>query len=367
MTVAAAFQPPTGVLLVNTGTPASTATGDVRRYLRQFLGDPRVIDLHPLARWLLLELVILPFRPARSAAAYRKIWTERGSPLLVHGRDLADGLRGALTAEADAAYVVELAMQFGSPSIPAALDRLQAAGAAQVVVVPLFPQYAAASYGSAAAAVCAEAARRWVVPSLRFVAPFWQSPAWLDAVVAGARAEIAAFAPDHVLLSYHGVPERHCARTDPSGAHCLRSAACCDALVPANAHCYRAQCMATSRALVAALGLDPQRVTTAFQSRLGRTPWIKPYADRAIADLGKAGVQRLLVVEPSFVADCLETLEEIGIRGRADFRAAGGGELRLCPSLNASAVWVRGLATLVREASTQGPARANGVHQRSEG
>lgn len=345
------FVPPIGVLLVNTGTPASTATSDVRRYLRQFLSDPRVIDLHPLARWLLLELVILPFRPARSAQAYRKIWTERGSPLLFHGQDLAAGVAEELRKVGATLYTVELAMQFGQPSIAGALDRLLAAGVHQVVVVPLFPQYAAASYGSAAAAVCAEAARRWVVPSLRFVPPFWQSPAYLDAVVAGARAEIAAFAPDHVLLSYHGVPERHCTRTDTTGTHCLRSAACCDALGAANAHCYRAQCMATSRALISALGLDAQRVTTAFQSRLGRTPWIRPYTDHVIAQLGKGGTQRLLVIEPSFVADCLETLEEIGIRGREDFRAAGGGELRLCPSLNASAVWVRGLAALVAQAS----------------
>ncbi len=346
------LRPLVGVLLVNTGTPKSTATGDVRRYLRQFLSDPRVIDLHPLARWLLLELVILPFRPARSAAAYRKIWTERGSPLLTNGLDLVHGLRTQLHSAVGAAYLVELGMQFGEPSIPAALDRLLAAGVSEVVVVPLFPQYAAASYGSAAAAVCSHAAQRWVVPSLKFVAPFWQSPAYLDAVVAGARAEIADFAPDHVLLSYHGVPERHCTRTDTTGSHCLRAQTCCDAIVPANAHCYRAQCMATSRALAAALGLDSQQVTTAFQSRLGRTPWIRPYTDHVIESLGKAGVQRLLVVEPSFVADCLETLEEVGMRGREDFRAAGGGELRLCPSLNASAVWVRGLASLVKQTTS---------------
>lgn len=342
---------PIGVVLVNTGTPDSPATGDVRRYLRQFLSDPRVIDLHPLARWLLLELVILPFRPAKSAHAYRQIWTERGSPLRFHCEDLAAGLQAALDAGGAGRFAVRLAMQFGSPSIDGALDALQQAGASQIVCVPLFPHYAAASYGSAAAAICAHSAERWVVPSLRFVPPFWHAPQFLDALIAAARAEIATFAPDHLLLSYHGVPVRHCTKTDLSGTHCSRSANCCDALVAANAHCYRAQCMATSRAMLQALDWPADRATTAFQSRLGRTPWIGPYADHAIAELGQRKTGKLLVIEPSFVADCLETLEEIGIRGKADFAAAGGGELRLLPSLNASAVWVRGLAELVRQAA----------------
>ena len=336
-------QAPIGVVLVNTGTPASPDTGDVRRYLRQFLSDPRVIDLPAAARWMLLELVILPFRPAKSAAAYRKIWTPQGSPLLVNGRDLAAGVQQALGD----GYVVQLAMQFGHPTIADAMATVQTAGAAKVVVVPLFPQYAAASYGSAAAAVCAEAAKRWVVPSLQFVPPFWAAPGFLGALVAKAKPVIADWQPDHVLLSYHGVPERHCTKTDATGAHCLQKPDCCDTLVAANAHCYRAQCLATSRALVAQLGLLPTQVTTAFQSRLGRTPWITPHTDVVITELGHRGTQKLLVLEPSFVADCLETLEEIGIRGAADFKAAGGGELRLLPSLNADPAWCAGLAGLV--------------------
>ena len=338
---------PIGVLLVNTGTPRSTATGDVRRYLRQFLSDPRVIDLHPLARWLLLELVILPFRPAKSAAAYKQIWTSRGSPLLTNCVDLAVAVQAELQKAASSQYHVELAMQFGDPSIGTALDNLQAKGATRLVVGPLFPHYAAASYGSAAAAVCAVAAQRWVVPALQFVEPFWFRPQFIDAVVSGARTAIQEFNPDHILFSYHGIPERHCTKTDLSGAHCLRRPDCCEAVQAANAHCYRAQCVATTRRLVAELGLTAEKTTTAFQSRLGRTPWIKPYTDHVLRDLGKTGVQRLLVLEPSFVADCLETLEEIGIRGRADFARAGGGELRLLPSLNANEGWVRGLAAMI--------------------
>ncbi len=345
--MSASAQPKVGILLVNTGTPDSPQTSDVRRYLRQFLSDPRVIDMPAIARWLLLEMVILPFRPAKSAHAYRQIWTPQGSPLRVHGEALVQALQQHLGGSAE----VRLAMQFGNPSIPAALDGLRERGIDRIVAVPLFPQYAAASFGSAAAAVLDEAARRWVVPQVHVVPPFWAAPEFIAAVAQTARSHIDAFAPDHVLLSYHGVPERHCTKTDSSGQHCLRSPSCCDALVAANRHCYRAQCMATSRALMDALGLDPARTSTAFQSRLGRIPWIRPYTDEVLEKLARDGVRRLLVIEPSFVADCLETLEEIGIRGREDFRAAGGEELLLVPSLNSQAMWAEGLKAIVQRSA----------------
>lgn len=336
----------TGILLVNTGTPDSPAVGDVRRYLRQFLSDPRVLDMPPLARWLLLELVILPFRPAKSAEAYRKIWSEAGSPLRLHGLSLAEKLQEQLPG-----CEVRLAFQFGNPSIPSQIDGLRELGCDRLIIVPLFPHYAAASFGSTGAAVMQEAATRWVVPSVQIVEPFWDAPEFQQAVTEAVREHLQQFQPDHVLLAYHGVPERHCSKTDSSGQYCLKSSGCCDAIVHANRHCYRAQCFATSRALIDSLGLDPARTTTAFQSRLGRIPWIRPYADEVIAQLGRAGVKKLLVVEPSFVADCLETLEEIGIRGAADFRSAGGGELQLVPSLNTREVWVRGLAAIIRRNS----------------
>ncbi len=336
-----------GILLVNTGTPDSPSTADVRRYLRQFLGDPRVLDMPALARWLLLELIILPTRPAKSAHAYRAIWTEQGSPLRIHGHNLAQLLESELSGQA----VVRLAFQYGNPSIPGAIDELAAQGIDQLIAVPLFPHYAAASYGSAAAAVMAAANERWVVPCVHIVPPFWHAPEFLDAVVQGARAHMVEFQPDHVLLSYHGVPERHCTRTDTQGQTCLKSPGCCDDLGLANRNCYRAQCFATSRALIGQLELDPGRVTTAFQSRLGKVPWIRPYADETVLDLAKQGVKKLLVLEPSFVADCLETLEEIGIRAKSDFEGAGGSELRLVPSLNSSNLWVRGLAQIVRRSA----------------
>jgi protoporphyrin/coproporphyrin ferrochelatase len=339
---------PTGVLLAQLGTPDSTRVADVRRYLREFLSDPRVLDIPGPARWLLLHAVILPFRPRRSAAAYRAIWTPEGSPLLVHGRALAEGVSKALGP----GFCVELGMRYGTPAIPDALGRLLDAGADRVIVLPLFPQYAASSTGSALERVLAAAASRWNVPEIVTLGAFYEDPGFVAAVADRARPVLEALQPDHVLLSFHGLPERHVRKSDASGGdHCLARATCCDAIVAANRHCYRAQCFATSRALVAALGLRPEETTTAFQSRLGRTPWIRPYTDEVLAELARRGVRRLAVLCPSFVADCLETLEEIGIRGREQWRTAGGEELALVPCPNASPAFVEAVAGWIREAA----------------
>ena len=333
-----------GVILVNTGTPASTSVADVRRYLGQFLNDPRVIDIPAWQRWLLLNLVILRFRPAKSAAAYRKIWTERGSPLLFHGQDLAEGVQAELGDQA----LVRLAFQFGEPSIPRAFQAFADAGIRQVCVVPLFPQYASASTGSAVQAAIEAAAERWVIPSLHVVPPFWAENEFLDGMAGHLQEAIANEEPDHIVLSFHGVPEHHCSQTDNTGKHCFKVAGCCDSIGPVNASCYRAQCFATARGIMERLQLDPERTTVAFQSRLGRVPWIKPYTDIVLTDLAAQGKCKVVVAEPSFVADCLETLEEIGMRGREDFKAAGGGELALVRSLNADTAWSVGLANIVR-------------------
>lgn len=335
---------PTGLLLVNTGTPASTAVSDVRRYLREFLSDPRVIDIPAPARWLLLNLIILPFRPRKSAEAYRAIWTERGSPLLVN----CLGLVSALQTELGAQFEVRLGFQYGQPRIADSIHALVEAGCDRIAVLPLFPQYAAASSGSAVEKSMAAASQYWAVPSLQVLPAFWQEHGFLDTWAERVRAGIEEHRPDHVLFSYHGVPERHCTKTDPDGRHCLKSSTCCDAIVPANRNCYRAQCFATTREVARRAGLTTPH-SVSFQSRLGRTPWIKPYTDHVLDELAKSGVKRLLVVEPSFVADCLETLEEIAIRGREQFRAAGGEELVLLPSLNVGSDWVQSLAQIVRK------------------
>jgi ferrochelatase len=338
-----------GVLLVNLGTPDAPQTAEVRRYLRQFLSDPRVLDISPLGRWLLLNLVILPSRPARSAEAYRKIWRPDGSPLLVHTRDLTERVRAALPD-----LPVEMAMRYGNPSIAAGLAALRDRGCDRIVVLPLYPQYAASSTGSTAEAVYRTAAGLWNTPYITVVPPFYEHPGFIDAFAAVGAPVLAELRPDHVLYSFHGLPERHMHKSDMSGAHCLRDDNCCAAIVAANRHCYRAQCHATARALTARLGLDPGATTISFQSRLGRAVWIRPYTDIVLPELARRGVKRVAVFCPAFVADCLETLEEIGLRAENDFKQAGGEALRLVPSLNASPVWVDAVVDLIREAAPRG-------------
>jgi len=338
---------PTGVLLVQLGTPASTGVSDVRRFLRAFLSDPRVIDIAAPARWLLVNAIIAPFRAPRAARAYRSIWTAEGSPLRVHSRALAEALARVLGP----GFRVELAMRHGAPAIAPALERLVAADVKRIVVQPLFPQDAASSLGSASQAVLAEIGARWNVPEVLALGSFYDDPGFIAAAAALARPIFEQLHPDHVLMSYHGLPERQVRRSDPSAAHCLAREDCCATLGPRNRHCYRAQCHATSRALARALALAPERTTTSFQSRLGRTPWIGPHTDRILPDLAKAGVRRLAILCPSFVADCLETLEEIGLRARHQWTALGGEAFSLIPCVNASPAFVEALAARVRAAA----------------
>jgi len=333
-----------GVLLINLGTPDAPRAPEVRRYLREFLSDPRVLDLPAPLRLGLVHGIIAPFRSPKSAAAYRQIWTERGSPLLSNGLDLRDGLRARLDG-----VPVELAMRYGRPSIADALADLRRHACDRLLVAPLYPQYASSSTGSSLEKVYAEAAQHWNTPYLDVLPAFYEDPRFLDAFAAVGRPVLDELRPDHVLFSFHGLPERHCIKSDESGAHCLRRDDCCEQIVAANRNCYRAQCFATTRGLRARLGLDQESSTITFQSRLGRTPWIRPYTDKELVRLARRGVKRLAVFCPAFVADCLETLEEIGLRARQDFLAAGGDELRLVPSLNASAAWVDGLAGMLSE------------------
>jgi ferrochelatase len=306
----------------------------VRRYLREFLSDPRVVDIHPLGRALLLHLVILRVRPAKSAHAYRSIWDpERGSPLLAYSRELAAGV----SAKLGGSWHVELAMRYGNPSIESALAALRRAAVDRIVVLPLYPQYAASSTATSVAKVMELVGSRWDTVPLDIVPAFYADPGFLGAFAAVAAPVLAEARPDHVLLSFHGLPERHIRKSDPSGGQCLRDG-CCDAIGAVNHSCYRAQCYATARELAARLSLTDY--TVCFQSRLGRTPWIQPHTDAVIDRLAKEGKKRLAVLCPAFVADCLETLEEIGIRARAQFKAAGGEELTLVPSLNASPAWI---------------------------
>jgi ferrochelatase len=309
----------TGLLLVNLGTPDAPSTRAVRRYLAEFLNDPRVIDIPALWRALLLHLVILRVRPRKSAEAYRSVWSpEHGSPLLANSRELADGVQARLGTT----WQVQLAMRYGNPSIARALDAL--ATCDRIVVLPLFPQYASSSTGTAIARVWELASRMWRVPPIDIVPEFYADPGFLAAWEEVARPALAAANPDHVLMSFHGLPVRHILKGDP----------------------YREQCVATARSIAERLGIAQDRYTVTYQSRLGRTPWIEPYTDLVIPELARKGVKRLAVLCPAFVADCLETLEEIGLRAKQQFRAAGGDELVLVPSLNGNARWIGAVAAI---------------------
>jgi ferrochelatase len=344
----------TGLLLVNLGTPDEPTPSAVRRYLRQFLGDPRVLDMNAVGRWMLLNLIILPFRPKKSAHAYQQIWdARRGSPLLYHSRDLV----AAVAEELGTAWHVALAMRYGNPSIASALEELATAQVDRVIVLPLFPQYASSSTGSALEAVMTEVARAWNVRPVEVVPAFHDDPGFLDAFAEVARPKLDELHPDHVLFSFHGLPERQVAKSDEHGG-CLATEGCCDAPGPRLAWCYRAQCYATARALAARLGLAEGTHSVAFQSRLGKVPWIRPYTDVTIDELAKKGVKRIAVVCPAFVADCLETLEEIGIRARAQWKAAGGEELALVPSLNAHPAWAKAVAAIARRHERASTSRA---------
>ena len=323
--------------MVNLGTPGSPGVADVAAYLREFLMDPHVLDLPAPLRWLVVHLSILPFRPKRSAAAYTRIWDAAGagsgSPLLHYSRLCRDGLAASIEMP------VALAMRYGKPSIAMAMNELRDTGAQKILLVPLYPQHAdstrTTTIAAARAALPAGAA-------LDVLPPFYDQPAYLDA----QSMVIDQNLPerwDHLLFSYHGLPERHLHKADPTGNHCLQHEHCCARSSTAHATCYRHQALRTSTLLAERLGIDRESYSVSFQSRLGRLPWLTPYTDQELAALPSRGVRNLVVACPAFVADNLETLEEIGIAGREIFLSAGGDTFTLAPCLNDTPEWVAAL------------------------
>ena len=326
-----------GILLVNLGTPASCRVADVRAYLGEFLMDGHVLDAPWLLRRMIVSLGILPFRPRRSARSYARIWdaagAATGSPLLHYSELCCRRLAERMDAP------VALAMRYGRPTIASALAALTDAGVAEILLLPLYPQHA-----DATRATSIEAAQAALPPGiqLRVFPPFYDQPAYLDAQAAA----IARSLPkrwDHLLFSCHGLPERHLRKADPTGSHCLRKANCCAAPSPAHASCYRHQAQRTAALLAERLGIPPERWSLSFQSRLGRLPWLRPYTDQELPALPQRGVRRLAVACPSFVADNLETLEEIGMVGRKAFLDAGGASFTLAPCMNAAPEWLDAL------------------------
>ena len=343
-----------GVLLVNLGSPDSPSVRDVRRYLREFLMDGRVLDAPYPVRWFVVHGCILPFRPRQSAEAYHKIWSPEGSPLVVTSRRVQSALQARVTAP------VELAMRYQNPSIEDAVERLAAAGVDQVLLVPMFPHFAMSSYETAVERV--EEVVRQRAPAMRVTVqpPYFADPDYIEALVASARPGLAA-GFDHLLFSFHGIPERHLRKSDPTGAHCLGTPDCCAVPSPAHATCYRAQCFRTVQAFLERHPVPSHSV--AFQSRLGRDPWLRPYTDQELERLARAGVRRLAVLCPAFVSDCLETLEEIGMRGRETFLGAGGAQFELIPCLNEHPRWIEALETMVRRFLQAPASPADGLPQ----
>lgn len=336
-----------GLLLVNLGTPDAPDTASVRRYLAEFLWDHRVLDIPAIGRFFLLYGAILPFRPAKSARAYQKVWSaETGSPLLHHSTALTEAVR----AELGQGWAVALGMRYGRPDLKSALDALETAGCTRIFVLPLYPQYASSSTGSTVERLFTLAAQRPATPNLTILPEFYDDPDFIDSVKTVAAPILDALQPDHVLMSYHGLPERQVQATQIGGAgHCLANGACCDRIETINSRCYRAQCYATTRALTAALGLAPAKVSVSFQSRLGNIPWIQPYTDEVLPKLA-AQHKKLAVLCPSFTSDCLETLEEIGMAAKAEY-AKLGGELTLVPCVNSHPRWVQAVADRARAAA----------------
>jgi ferrochelatase len=317
-----------GVLLLQLGTPEAATTPALRRYLAEFLADPRVIDLPRLLWRPILHGAVLRTRPRKSAALYRSIWTAEGSPLAVTTRAQAARLETELATSTGQDIPVVVGMRYGQPSIARGLDDLLQRGVDRVLAFPMFPQYAGATTGSSLQRLFEECGRRRVVPSVRVVPPYFDDPAYVTALGAVARdacPDLGAF--DRVLFSFHGLPHRYVAAGDP----------------------YRAQCEETGRLAACTLGLESARALTVFQSRFGREPWLEPYTDVTLRALGRAA-PRVAVMCPGFTADCLETLEEIAIRGREQFLEGGGTSFTAIPCLNEHPAWIDAMSTIaVRE------------------
>lgn len=331
----------TGVLLVNLGTPDSTKTSDVRKYLREFLMDKRVIDIPFLYRWMLVNLIIAPFRAPKSAAEYKKLWVQRGSPLKFYGEDITKMLQERLEDN----YIVALGMRYQSPSIESALEELRSQKVSKIIIIPLFPQYASATSGSVHDKVM-EVVQKWqIIPQMNFISTFVEEPGFYKTFAALGQKYIDQQSYDHFIFSFHGLPERQI-RKGSVDNYCKLSS-CCNVYHDNNRFCYRAQCFLTARLIAKELNLDEAQYTVTFQSRLGKDPWIKPYTDVVLKELAKDGKKAVLAFSPAFVSDCLETTIEVGEEFKEEFIEAGGEIWDLVESLNDQNDWVDTLKTLV--------------------
>ncbi len=333
-----------GVLLVNLGSPDSTDPKDVKKYLGEFLMDERVIDVPYWFRSFLVKGIILNTRPKKSAAAYKKIWWEEGSPLIV----LSERLQEKVQQKTE--IPVELAMRYGSPSIETGLQKLYNQGVKEVLLIPLYPQFAMAT--TETILVLAEELRKKHFADMKIthIPAFYNKPEYVKALSNSIKEYLADKDYDHIMFSYHGVPERHIYKSDVTKSHCKIDGSCCNTPSKAHEFCYRHQCFQTTKNVVEELGLDENNVTTTFQSRLGVDPWLQPYTDRTLVKKAeKEGVKKLAIVTPAFVSDCLETLEEIAMEGKEEFLEAGGEAFHTVPCINDNEEWVNVLAGWIND------------------
>jgi protoporphyrin/coproporphyrin ferrochelatase len=331
----------TGVLLINLGTPDSPSVSDVRSYLSQFLNDPRVIDIPWLARKMLVNLIIVPFRAPKSAKIYKKLWTDKGSPLLYYSNRVKDLLQTELGSD----YSVHLAMRYKNPSIPAVMEEMRKRNYSKIIVLPMFPQYASASTGSAHDEVMRVLRTWWVIPEVKFISQYYDHPTFIDGFVErGNQYNLEDY--DHILFSYHGLPERQVDKVYDAG---LCSDHDCEKEITAdNAYCYKATCYATTRLITKQLNIPEEKYTVCFQSRLDQK-WLKPFSDNVVEECARKGMKKILVFSPAFTADCLETIIEIGEEYQDIFREHGGDKVQLVESLNDHPLWIKCLKELVLE------------------
>ncbi|CAL2065238.1 ferrochelatase [Tenacibaculum sp. 190524A05c] len=328
-----------GVLLVNLGSPDSTNPKDVKKYLDEFLMDERVIDVPYWLRSFLVRGIILNTRPKKSAAAYQKIWWEDGSPLIV----LSERLQSKVQEKTD--IPVALAMRYGNPSLKSGLQELYDKGVKDVLMIPLYPQFAMAT--TETIVVLAEELRKEFFSDMKItdVPAFYNKPEYIKALSNSIKDYLSDKDYDHIMFSYHGVPERHIRKSDITKSHCKIDGSCCNTPSKAHEFCYRHQCFQTTKNVIKELGLNEENVTTTFQSRLGVDPWLQPYTDRTLVKKAeKDGIKKLAIVTPAFVSDCLETLEEIAMEGKEEFLEAGGEEFYTVPCINDNDEWVNVLA-----------------------
>lgn len=333
-----------GVLLVNLGTPDAPDTPSVRRYLREFLMDARVVDIPAVFRFILVNGIIAPFRAPKSAKTYQELWEDRGSPLKFYGEDNQRDLQALLGDQ----FMVRLAMRYQNPHLDVVLKEMEQSNLKQLIVLPLFPQYASATTGSVFQRVMEKVSQWQLMPKIQMESYFYEHPEFAQYFADKAKKYQEAHAFDHYLFSYHGVPERQIRKGDLSKKTC-RFGDCCASIGPHNHACYRAQCFESSRRIAAAMGLKPDQYTTAFQSRLGRDPWLQPYTDETIKQLVAQGKKNILAFSPAFVADCLETTIEVGEEYKELFEELGGQHWQLVESFNNDPAWIQFLGKLVKQ------------------